>query len=215
MEIFGLLVLLLVAPFWNLPQMKLLFVAAVIAVACGLAGDVMNDFRAGYDLGTNPTAQWIGQAIGAVVGAVVASLAMVVMVKAYGVDAFGPGQEFVSAQASVVAAMISGTTNVTALLIGLFIGLVLYWLNLPSMTFGLGIYLPVYLSFTAFIGCLIKLVFDWWGKRHGKGLADEDERELYLQSHRDSGMVVASGILGGESIIGVAIALVTVCTGLF
>ena len=68
----------------------------------------MNDFKAGAVLGTNPRAQWVGQAIGGIVGALVAAAVMVALVTAYGPDAFGPDKSFVAAQASVVATMVSG-----------------------------------------------------------------------------------------------------------
>ena len=68
-----LIVMLIVAAFAQLAQVKLFFIAGIVAVACGLAGDVMNDFKAGAVLGTNPRAQWIGQAIGGIVGALVAA----------------------------------------------------------------------------------------------------------------------------------------------
>ena len=84
MEIFGLIVLLAVAAVSDVPQVQLFFVAGIVAVACGLAGDVMNDFHAGHVLGTSPKAQWIGQAIGAVVGALVSVAVMAVLVGAYG-----------------------------------------------------------------------------------------------------------------------------------
>ena len=73
MEIFGLIVMLIVAAFAQIAQVKLFFIAGIVAVACGLAGDVMNDFKAGAVLGTDPRAQWIGQAIGGIVGALVAA----------------------------------------------------------------------------------------------------------------------------------------------
>ena len=58
MEIFGLIVLLLVSAFAQIREVQLFFIAGVVAVACGLAGDVMNDFKAGSILGTDPRAQW-------------------------------------------------------------------------------------------------------------------------------------------------------------
>ena len=76
MEIFGLIVLLAVAALSDVAQVQLFFVAGVVAVACGLAGDIMNDFKAGHVLGTDPRAQWIGQAVGGVLGAVVAVAVM-------------------------------------------------------------------------------------------------------------------------------------------
>ncbi len=207
MEIFGLIVLLLIAAFVPIAQVKLFFIAALVAVACGLAGDVMNDFKAGHTLGTDPRAQWVGQGIGAVVGSVVAVLTMMVLFQAYGPGAFGVGQEFVSAQASVVASMVSGITNMPAFLAGLALGIILYLFGLPSMMLGLGIYLPFYMSFTAFIGAMIKVIYDAIAKYRMRALASE-ERARAREESNERGLIVASGLLGGESIIGIVLAMV-------
>ncbi|MFR1640454.1 MAG: OPT/YSL family transporter, partial [Eggerthellaceae bacterium] len=145
MEIFGLIVLLAVAAVSDLPQVQLFFVAGIVAVACGLAGDVMNDFHAGHVLGTSPKAQWIGQAMGAVLGAFVAVAVMAVLVSAYGPESFGPTASFVSAQ-SVVATMVSDIPSVPAFAIGLAAGFVLYLLNFPAMMLGLGITYPLHVA---------------------------------------------------------------------
>jgi len=128
---------------------RLFFVAAVIAVACGLAGDVMSDFKTGQIIGTSPRVMWLGQAIGALLGTVVSAVVLAALVGAYGPESFGPGQLFVSAQASVVATMVSGIPSVPAFVVGLVLGIALYLLGLPSMMVGLGVYLPFYMSFTA------------------------------------------------------------------
>lgn len=207
MEIFGLIVLLAVAATCDIGQARLFFVAGIIAVACGLGGDIMSDFKTGQIIGTDPRKMWIGQAIGALLGTVVSVAVMVTLVGAYGTGAFGPGQLFVSAQASVVATMVSGIPSVPSFAIGLAAGIVLYCLGLPSMMIGLGVYLPFYLSLSASLGALAKLVYDKLHKEAGK------DRDAEL-SHDDTGVIVASGFLGGESIVGVVIALVTVIAGL-
>ena len=205
MEIFGLIVLLAVAALGERDQVRLFFVAGIIAVACGLGGDVMSDFKTGQLIGTSPRQMWWGQTIGALLGSVVSVVVIVALAGAYGTDAFGPGQQFVSAQASVVATMVSGIPNLPAFVIGIVAGIVLYCLGLPSMMLGLGVYLPFYMSLSAPIGALVKLVYDKLagGKAHSGEL-----------DHNDTGIIVASGLLGGESIVGVAIALMTVVTGL-
>ena len=204
MEIFGLIVLLAVAALGEANEVRLFFVAGVIAIACGLGGDVMSDFKTGQILGTDPRKMWIGQAVGAFVGAAVSVAVMVALVSAYGTGAFGPGQTFVSAQASVVATMVSGIPHVPAFVIGLAVGLALYCLGIPSMMLGLGVYLPLHLSLTAPIGMLAKLLYD---RLHKGSKTDE-------LSHEDNGIIIASGLLGGESIAGVIIALTTVISGL-
>lgn len=213
MEIFGLIVLLAVAAVADVPQVQLFFVAGIVAVACGLAGDVMNDFHAGHVLGTSPKAQWIGQAIGAVVGALVSVAVMAVLVGAYGPEAFGPQASFVSAQASVVATMVSGIPSVPAFALGLAAGFALYLAGFPAMMLGLGIYLPFYMSLTAFLGALAKVVYDAVCKRRRAKLASE-ERAAREKAQAETGLVVSSGLLGGESVVGVLVALAAVATGL-
>ena len=213
MEIFGLIVMLIVAAFAQLQQVQLFFIAGVVAVACGMAGDVMNDFKAGAVLDTNPRAQWLGQVIGGVIGAVVAAAVIMALVTAYGADAFGPDKEFVAAQASVVATMVSGIPNVPAFVLGLAAGIALYWLGIPAMMVGLGVYLPFYMSLTAFLGSCVKLLYDKVTVgRHAAVDANltPEERTAKETDERERGIVIASGLLGGESIIGVILAFVSI-----
>lgn len=209
LEIFGLIVMLLVAAFAEVATVQLFFIAALVAVAAGLAGDVMNDFKAGHVLGTSSAAQMTGQAIGAVVGSFVAVAVVVLLLGAYGPDAFGVGKEFVAAQASVVATMVSGVPSVEAFAIGIAAGMALQWAGLPAMMIGLGVYLPFYMSFTAFLGAMAKATFDAVQKRRQAGLSS-DQRAQRQADAQETGLVVASGVLGGESIVGVILATLAV-----
>ena len=211
MEIFGLIVLLIVAALGETDQVRLFFVAGVVAVACGLAGDVMSDFKTGRILGTDPRAMWVGQAVGALLGTAVSVAVMCALLNAYGADAFGPGKTFVSAQASVVATMVSGIPSIGAFGLGLAAGIALYCLGIPSMMLGLGVYLPFYMTLSASLGALVKVVYDRAAAKRREHDADAGAAET---SHEETGIIVASGVLGGESIVGVLIALMSVATGL-
>ncbi|EEA91280.1 OPT/YSL family transporter [Collinsella stercoris] len=238
MEIFGLIVLLIIAALGESNQVKLFFVAGVVAVACGLAGDVMSDFKTGHILGTSPRAMWIGQAIGALLGAVVSVAVMAALLTAYGPESFGPGKLFVSAQASVVATMVSGIPSVPAFLVGLGAGTVLYCLGIPSMMLGLGVYLPFYMTISATLGACVKWAYDRIAAHRdnaanarsatcapantaastgnlrsatGDNTSADNAPEI---THEESGIIIASGVLGGESIVGVIIALMSVAGGL-
>ena len=218
MEIFGLIVLLVIAALGESDQVRLFFVAGVVAVACGLAGDVMSDFKTGKIIGADPRAMWIGQAIGALIGCAVSVAVMCALLNAYGADAFGPGKLFVSAQASVVATMVSGIPSVPAFVLGLVAGVALYCLGIPSMMLGLGVYLPFYMTLSASLGAAVKIAYDRVasirntrasGNATTNANTDADET-----SHEETGIIVASGVLGGESIVGVIIALASVASGL-
>lgn len=209
MEIFGLIVLLFVAAFSSTTQVQLFFVAGIIAVACGLAGDVMSDFKTGQIIGTDPRTLWIGQVIGALLGAIVAVAVMLALVAAYGTDAFGADAEFIAAQANVVATMVAGIPSVPSFVLGLVGGTLLYCVGIPAMMLGLGVYLPFYMSLTTGVGALARVAFDRVRKarvaRDGEAAAKELD---------EAGAVVASGVLGGESIVGVIIAFASVASGL-
>ena len=95
MEIFGLIVMLIVAAFAQIAQVKLFFIAGIVAVACGLAGDVMNDFKAGAVLDTNRVRSGSAKPLAAS-WALVAAAVMVALVTAYGPDALAPTTSFVA-----------------------------------------------------------------------------------------------------------------------
>jgi len=214
MEIFGLIVLLIIAAFSDISQVQLFFVAGVIAIACGLTGDLMNDFKVGHRLGTSPRAQWVGQLIGGILGAIIAVATLSILVQAYGTEAFGSDalgnpREFIAFQAQIVATMISGIPSIPAFVVGLAVGFLLYLFRLPSMMIGLGVYLPFYLSFTAFLGMLIKLIYNYICKRLRDGLSEEAALER-KRAQDETGIVVSSGLIAGESVTGVIIALISI-----
>lgn len=218
MEIFGLIVLLVIAALGESDQVRLFFVAGVVAVACGLAGDVMSDFKTGKIIGTDPRAMWIGQAIGALIGCAVSVAVMCALLNAYGADAFGPGKLFVSAQASVVATMVSGIPSVSAFALGLVAGVALYCLGIPSMMLGLGVYLPFYMTLSASLGAAVKIAYDRVAPIRNAGANGDATTNANTgtdeTSHEETGIIIASGVLGGESIVGVIIALASVASGL-
>lgn len=101
---------------------------------------------------------------------------------------------FPAAQAGAVAAMAGGISNVPAFWIGLVAAVILYCLNFPVMTLGLGIYLPFYMSATAFIGGVIRFIVD-------KAAPD-------MEKESATGQIIAAGVLGGEGVVGVIIAII-------
>ncbi len=194
MEIFGIIVLLVIKAVSKPGFIESFFIACVVAIACGLAGDSLQDYKSGYILHSSPKALVYGEAIGGIVGAVVSPIVIFVMHQAYG--AMGPGTQLVAPQAYAVSTMVSGLPNPTAFAVGLLVGIILYWLNLPATTIGIGVYLPMYMSTTAALGGLIRILVNKYSpKAVGKG-------EL-----------IASGALGGEGVTGVIIAIVHVLSG--
>lgn len=76
-------------------------------------------------------------------------------------------------------------------IVGLILGGILAATGLPVMTLGLGVYLPFFLSSGAAVGASLKFVVS---------------KTKLLPKSKVDGFV--SGLLGGESLVGVLIALI-------
>lgn len=193
LEIFGIIVLLIVRLIANLfsplSTLTMFAIAGIVAVAAGLAGDNMQDFKAGQILKTNPKAQVISETIGGLVGAFTAALALFVLHSVY--KEFGPNTQMPAPQAFAVASMIKGLPYQGAFFAGLGIGIILYFFKFPSAIFGIGIYLPFIITGTAFLGSIARIVV-----------------KKYFPKFDEKGSLISSGFLGGEGVTGVLIAIV-------
>lgn len=193
MEVFAILVLLAVHALCGTPLTASFTVAAAVAVACGLSGDVMNDFKSGSLIGTDPKDQTKAEAIGGVIGAVIATLVLFLMKNVF---VFG-SENMPAPQAKAVAALSGGLDNAPAFWIGVAVGALLFLLNLPSTAVGLGMYLGTYITVTVGLGAFI----NWIVKKVSRS---NTEKEASL---------VSAGLLGGEGCAGVIIAFITLFRG--
>lgn len=189
MEVFGIIVLLAIRLVVKVDTTGAFLIAACVAVSCGYAGDLLNEYKVGYKLGTNPKAQLISQIAGGIVGTVVASAAMFAIIGEFG--GVGADKGLPAGQAFAVSQMVKGIGNPTVFFIAVIVGVVLYLLKVPSMTVGLGMYLPFEISSAVFLGGLIRLII-----------------EHVRPKSVESGNIAASGLLGGEGVTGVAVAII-------
>lgn len=187
MEIFAILVLLAISAVFSPTLAAAFSIAGVVAVACGLTGDVMNDLKSGSLVGTRPRYQIMAEGIGGIIGALVAAFVIYTIGRTTG---FGSDM-FPAPQARAVAAMAGGLENHAAFFAGAAIGILLFLLRLPSATLGLGVYLPTYISSAMALGAVIMAACS----RIFRGKAEE------------KAALISSGLLGGEGITGVIIAI--------
>jgi OPT family oligopeptide transporter len=187
-----------------------LMTANITAGACSHAGDLLTDLKSGYLLGARPRQQFIAQFFGVLAGGVVVVPVFFLLIP----DASLLGTEQWPAPAAQVwrgvAELLAngvGALDKTArigLLVGALLGIVLAVLEvifpkhkkwIPSPV-GLGIAFTItgYYSVSMFIGALLAVGLNRWRPK----VAGE-----YV-------VPVASGIIAGESMMGVAIALLVV-----
>jgi len=191
MELFAMIVLIAAKLLFGFNAVLLVLLAAVVCIAAGVAGDLMQDLKAGFLLGTSPKHQLYAQ----VVGVVFASLAMGFVLLALN-NAYVIGSAEMPAPQAVALSAIVGAESLSDMLaLGVAIGVIAaFILNFFSnaiavVAFGIGVYVPIALSFPLFIGGLLRLLAD------RKGLTEK-------------GRLLAAGAIAGEGFIGVALALI-------
>lgn len=182
-------------------------VVAVVACTAGIAGDVIQDLKVGALLGGTPRKMQWGGMIGVVAAAVVMYFPLVALDQAYG--GFGSA-ELPAPQAGLMAMMAKGivTQNMAWPLViaGMFFAIGLILIKSPSpMLIAVGMYLPLHTTFAIFVGGIFKYIMDIVLKR--KKLSEEDNENI-----NNRGLLIASGFVAGESLVGIIIAFLIIGT---
>ncbi len=179
-----------------------LTVGCVVAIAASIAGDTSQDLKTGYLLGATPRSQQIGEMIGVLTSATFVCLSVLLLAETFG---FGSA-ELPAPQATLMKLVIDGVLeqNLPWGLVGIGVGIALVaeLLRIPSLPFAVGVYLPVSTMTPIFFGGMLKL----WLERSAKNEAQAVDR-------RDRGVLLGSGFVGGEGLLGVAIAGVAFVQG--
>ncbi len=174
-----------------------LTVGTVVAIAASIAGDTSQDLKTGYLLGATPRLQQIGQLLGVLTSAAFVCLTVLTLGRVYG---FGT-EEIPAPQATLMKLVIEGvldqTLPWTLVGIGVAITLVAAALRLPTLAFAVGVYLPVASMVPIFFGGMLS----WWMKKSAASETEAEERQ-------DRGVLIGSGLVGGEGLVGVIIAAV-------
>ena len=172
-----------------------LTVGCVVAISASIAGDTSQDLKTGFLLGATPRRQQLGELIGVLTSATFVCLTVLFLAKATG---FGT-KELPAPQATLMKLVIEGVLdqNLPWTLVGMgaAIALACELAKIPSLPFAVGVYLPVSTMVPVLLGGGLR----WWAERRAKGDEDRNDR-------RERGILFGSGLVGGEGLLGVAIA---------
>ncbi len=193
-----------------------IMIGAVICNSAAVAGDNLQDLKAGQLVGATPWRQQVMLGIGALASAAVMAPVLNLLLEAYGIGT--PAREGVNAlaapQATLMASVASGIFggglpwNMVA--IGAAVGAIVIgldeWLKrngkswrAPVLAVAVGIYLPLELSTPIFAGGLIAELATRWHRRRQPGGDIEKLKQM--------GLLFSAGLIAGEAIIGVLIAI--------
>ncbi|PIO06037.1 hypothetical protein COT29_02925 [Candidatus Micrarchaeota archaeon CG08_land_8_20_14_0_20_59_11] len=187
MEIFAMIVLLAAKFLLGANALPLVLLAAVVCLAAGLAGDLMQDLKTGFLLGTDANEQLKAQVVGVVAAAAAIGFILVALDAQYGIGSAAlPAPQAVAVREIVGASSIPQTMMLGALA-GAVLCVALGSFGLGAVLFGIGIYVSFELSLFLAAGALVRM--------------------LATEKRVERGRVIAAGLISGEGIVGVAVAL--------
>jgi len=192
----------------------ILFTTSIIFAVAITSNDNLQDLKTGQLVGAAPWRQQVALIAGIIAGAVVIPPILNLLAEAYGFA----GAPHIAAIASkplpapqanlfstIVLGVIGHKLDWTMISVGIAIGVVIVavdellaarkWLRLPPLAVGMGIYLPMSATLPVMIGALI----GWW---YNKRIAHTPD----VKRRQHLGVLVASGMIVGESLFGVLIA---------
>ncbi|SHH75023.1 putative oligopeptide transporter, OPT family [Sporanaerobacter acetigenes DSM 13106] len=180
-----------------------LLVGTVICIITAIAGDMSQDLKTGFLVGATPKKQQIGELIGVVASALVIGYVLVLLNKAWG---FGSA-ELPAPQASMMRLVIEGVMNGNLpwvlIFVGIGIGVVVELLGIQILPFAVGLYLPIHLSTPIMVGGIIRGILD--SKKAKNKLSEKAADEKI-----NSGVLYSSGLIAGEGLIGILLAILAV-----
>ncbi|MCZ6600710.1 MAG: oligopeptide transporter, OPT family [Acidobacteria bacterium] len=187
-------------------KVTVLTIGTVVCVAASIAGDVSQDLKTGFLIGATPARQQVAEIAGVLLNAGAITAVVLLLGTQYG---FG-GTEFPAPQATLMKTVIDGVLNANLpwglVLTGASFALVAELLGIPSLAFAVGIYMPLSTMTPVLLGGCVRALVDWAGRRDRQNVAEGGD-------NTDKGILYASGLIAGEGVMGIGIAVAAMSMG--
>ena len=189
-----------------------LVVGGMICIAAANAGATSQDLKSGYIVGATPRNQQIGLFVGAIVSSIVIGITIKFLDKpsadmlAQGIHHAIGTEEYPGPQATLMATLIKGIQSQNLdwqyVFVGIFLAVVMEFCGIKSLSFAIGVYLPLSTTLPIAVGGAIKGLVER-KKKKAQIVTTPEEEEL------GKGSLFATGLVAGGAIAGVIVAFVS------
>ena len=205
----SLLLLSLLGKNSNVGASAAIMIGAVVCCAAAIGGDNLQDLKTGHIVGATPWKQQIMQIIGVLSAAVILGLVLDILHTAYTIGSPTLSAPQATLMKSVADGVFTGNLPWTMVGFGAIIGVIIILIDLrqerigsdfrvPILAVAVGIYLPIELTVPIFIGGMI---------------AHFSDRSGATDTMKKKGLLMASGLITGEALIGILVAVPIFMTG--
>ncbi|HNM24027.1 MAG TPA: oligopeptide transporter, OPT family [Saprospiraceae bacterium] len=187
-----------------------LVVGSMICIAAANAGATSQDLKTGHLVGATPRYQQLALFIGVVVSSLVIGWTVKVLdtpsqeMINQGIK-HAIGEKYNAPQATLMATLIKGLLSYNLdwqfVLVGVFVAITMELCGVKSLSFAVGLYLPLSTTLPIWVGGALRGLADWMAKRKGEEAEDAD---------LGKGSLFATGLVAGGALAGVVVALLSV-----
>jgi OPT family oligopeptide transporter len=185
-----------------------LVVGGMVCIAASNAGGTSQDLKTGYLVGATPRYQQLALFIGVIVSSIAVGFTIKILdtpspdLVAHGIK-HAIGSTYTAPQATLMATLIKGILSRNLdwnfVLVGAFLALVMELCGVRSLSFAIGVYLPLSTTLPIFLGGVIRGVVDSVKKRRGETVTEGGE-------DLERGNLFATGLVAGGALMGVIFA---------
>lgn len=207
-----------------------IFITSVIVAIAAISNDNLQDLKTGYLVGATPWKQQVALLIGSVAGAFAIAPVLNLLYEAYGFAGAMPrvgmdeAQALSAPQATLMTTIAQGIFSHNLewdyILFGALVGIVAIIINyilkkttatlsLPPLAIGMGIYLPPTLEMPLVLGSVLGYFMHRYLRKRAEHRSPNNIEEDVENCNRH-GVLFASGLIVGESLMGVIIAVIIV-----
>jgi putative OPT family oligopeptide transporter len=200
-----------------------IIIGSVVCCAAAIAGDNMQDLKTGYIVGATPWKQQVMQMVGTLSAALVMAPILMLLLKGYGFRGHSSATEnaLVAPQANLMASVSRGVfagelpwrfvwvgalAAIGVIILDEYLSRAGSSFRTPVLAVAIGIYLPLELEVPILAGGVIHQALKVYHRR--KGYAGED-----VESANRRGLLFASGLITGEALVGITLAIPIVLSG--
>ena len=190
-----------------------LVVGGMICIAAANAGATSQDLKTGYIVGATPKYQQIALFVGAVVSSIAIGATIKVLdtptaeMVSQGITHAIGTDKYPAPQGTLMATLIKGILSFNLdwqfVLVGVFIAITVELCGIKSLSFAVGLYLPLSTTLPIFAGGAIRGIVDRKKKKSGEVLTAEEE-------DLGKGNLFATGLVAGGALAGVLVAILSV-----
>ena len=171
-----------------------LCVGAIVCIAAANAGTTSQDLKTGYIVGATPFYQQLGLIIGVLASTLIIGITTLYMHQVFGIGSAAMPAPQATLMSTIITSLLNQNLPWGLVLVGIFIAVTLELCGIHSLSFAVGLYLPIATTAPIFAGGLVRA---WAERKTGSSQA----------SDVSAGTLFSSGLIAGGSIAGILYAI--------